>query len=124
MALTIILQHGIIEHRYHLESSKMATLNNLPTEILSRILSFLPSKTAFDVLLVSQHLSTVIDDWIIWRDIVLRNIESTRLLVSVDNDDWKKFARADALASVTDFSSPASEKVLQRLPSLVALGSR
>ena len=102
----------------------MSTLNNLPTEILSKVLILLPSKTAFDVRLVSRRLKTVLDDWVIWQNIVLRNIESTRLLVDVDKDSWNKFARADALASVTDFSSPTSEQVLQWLPSLVALRSR
>ena len=102
----------------------MITLNSLPVEVLSKILNFLPSKAALDVLLVSRHLKTVLDNWVIWRNIVLRNIESTRLLHDVNNDDWKKFARVDALASMMDFSSPASEQVLQWLPSLVALGSK
>jgi hypothetical protein len=78
----------------------MSLLEQLPTELLQYIFSFVPSMTALGLPLVCRRFHTVCEDGIVWRQVFQNSEKSykanalTKVLFS--NPTWLWYVKADA----------------------------
>jgi hypothetical protein len=99
-------------------------LLQLPVELLRTILSQLPSTAALAFILTCRSIYTACNDWTAWRDLVVTQLTlahsyCTLLRRTTNQDTWKRYVVADALA--TRSKSLDSKDVERWLPHMVAL---